>query len=407
MSDRNRRTFLRDLLALPAGASVLAGLSVPWLSPSGDGPQPEAYDEWAATTMTTRISGDNMYETAAGFCQAVYSAVNELTRPGAVILVNDSTFGAALPATTLIHHPVDGAVLLTEQDQLPEATRREIERAQPEGVPLDRNVQVYLVGGERYISDGVQSELESMGLRVRRIGGSTPIEVAANVDQYVSAMHANHEDEVFIADRNNLPLALPAQSWNAHGGDGFLYVDGDQIPEETRRQLDARFGGAYMHLFGDESVISPSVARDLAQYGHVQRIPNGSDPYSISVGFAGYKEMGGNFGWWIDEEPRSTGWGIAENGHNFICVNPNEWQTALPATVMSHRGMHGPLLAVRQDSVPDAVARYIQNLIKTHQTAPYDREYNHGIIAGGPENVSQSVQAELHALLKEARGEPP
>ena len=406
MSDRSRRAFLRDLAVLPVGAGgLLAGLELLWKSPEGNGPQPADFERWAATTMTTRIDGENIYETAAGFSQAVHIGINELTLPGAVILINDSAFGAALPSSGLIHFPIDGSILLTEQDELPEATRQEIQRAKPEGVPTDGNVQVYLVGGERYISDGVREELEEMGLRVRRLNGETPAEVAARVDQYISVTEGNHADNVFIADLNNLPTALPAQSWNAHAGDGFLYVDGDRIPSETRDQLSARFGGAYMHLLGDESVISPSVARDLAQYGHVQRIPRSSDPYGLSVGFAGYKELGGNFGWWIDEEPRNFGWGVAENGHNFIFANPDAWQIAIPAMQLSHRGMHGPMLAVQQDTVPDVVETYLTELIRPHQTAPYDREYNHGFIVGGPERVSTDVQAQLHSILKEERGD--
>ena len=194
MTDRSRREFLRDLAAVPAAAG-LGGVA---LAQDGGGeptgPETAEYDEWTATTMTTRIAGANAYETAAAFCQNVYTAVNEHTRPGAVILVNDSVLEAALPGVGVIHHPIDGAVLLTRRDSLPEATRAEIERAHPEGVGMDDNVQVYLVGGERYVGESVRREVESMGMTVRRIPGDDPVSVAANVDQYVSSMHGNHED---------------------------------------------------------------------------------------------------------------------------------------------------------------------------------------------------------------------
>lgn len=402
MTDRGRRAFLRDLLALPA-AGVAAGvpLSRELSRPSreGGGPSTADYDEWTATTMTTRLAGDTDYETAATFSQTVYTAINEPTRPGAVVLVNDAELGAALPGVGVIHHPIDGAMLLTERNRLPEATRREIERLHPEGVRLDRNVQVYLVGGERYVGGAVRAELEGMGLNVRRIDGASPVAVAANVDQYLSSMHGNHPDQVMVADLGNLPAAVPAQAWNAHAGDGFLYVDGDRIPEGTRDQLDARFGGAYVYLLGDETVIPPSTARDLAQYGHVQRIPNAADPYGLSVGFAGYKDVGRNFGWWLGEWPRNFGWGIAESGHNFIFANPEHWQTAVPACVESHRGKHGPMLLVREDEVPDGVANYLSNLLQPHESAPYDRKYNHGWVVGTTEQVSVEVQARVHDLL--------
>jgi putative cell wall-binding protein len=194
--------------------------------------------------MTTRLAGSNHYETATAITQNVYPAINDHTRPGAAILINDSNLGAALPGVAIIHHPIDGAVLLTERDSLPEVTRAEIERLHPEGVHVDGNVQVYIVGGERYISSDVQQTVEALGLKTSRIEGDTPTEIAANVDQYLSTIHANHRDTTFIADLSELQTAIPAQSWNAHGGDGFLYIDGNRIPEATQEKLEARVEGA-------------------------------------------------------------------------------------------------------------------------------------------------------------------
>lgn len=407
MSDRSRRQFLRDLAALPASAG-LAGAAFARRRTQDEegGPASADFDEWTATTMTTRLGGSDDYETATAITQSVYTAINEHTRPGAAILVNDSDLAGALPGVAIIHHPIDGAVLLTAQDALPETTREEIERLHPEGVHVDGNTQVYIVGGERYISENVEQTVRGMGLQTRRIGGDTPAEVAANVDQFLSTIHANHRDTTFVADLDDLRTAIPAQSWNAHGGDGFLYVDGERIPEVTRRQLAARFDEAYMYLLGDESKISSGVARDLAQFGHVQRIPRGSNPYELSVGFAGYKDVGRNQGWIFGEWPRSIGWGIAESGHNFIFANPDNWQTALPACVESHRGKHGPMLFVEEDAVPTAVENYLTNLTRPHESAPYDRKYNHGWIVGDTNQVSRRVQAQLHGLLQEP-GEGP
>ncbi|WP_135366633.1 cell wall-binding repeat-containing protein [Halosimplex halophilum] len=409
MSDRSRRKFLRDLAALPAGATLGgAALTYREVRSSGQegqgGPESADFDAGTVTTMTTRLAGANDYETATAFTQNVYQAINDHTRPGAAILINDSDLAAALPGVPLIHHPIDGAVLLTAQDSLPDATREEIERLHPEGVHVDGDVQVYIVGGERYISRDVEETVEQMGLKTRRTEGDTPAEVAANVDQYLSTIHANHRDTAFIADIGDPRLGIPAQSWNAHGGDGFLYVDGDRIPEVTQRQLEARFDEAYMYLLGDESRISTQVARELARFGHVQRIPQGSNPYRLSVGFAGYKDVGRNQGFVVGEWPRNIGWGIAESGHNFIFANPENWQTALPASVESHRGKHGPMLHVEQDSVPSTVENYLTNLIRPHEAAPYDRKYNHGWIVGDTDQISQRVQAQLHAMLQEPTG---
>ncbi len=398
--DRSRRKFLRDLAAIPAAAG-LGGAAL--AQDDGDeptGPATADFDEWTATTMTTRLAGETVYETAAAICQSVYTAINEHTRPGAVILVNDEVLEAALPGVGLIHHPIDGAVLLTGRDSLPQATRDEIQRAHPEGVGMDDNVQVYLIGGERYIGDGVRREVESMGMRVRRIPGDDPVSVAASVDQYVSSMHGNHQDEVLVASLDAPTNAVPAQSWNAHGGDGFLFVESDSIPEETAEQLEARYDYAYTYLLGDEDAIGPGVARDLGEFGHVTRVPDATDPYSLSAAWAGFKDLGRNQGWWFGEWARNIGWGIAEPGHNFVFANPEEWQTALPACVESHRGKHGPMLAVRPDELPTPVRNYLRKFLQPTEAAPYDRKYNHGWIVGPPSNVGRDVQAQVHGLLE-------
>ncbi|MFC7139963.1 cell wall-binding repeat-containing protein [Halosimplex aquaticum] len=406
MTDQSRREFLQDLATVPALAGLGgAALSVDSNLFAGDGEESMApatadFNEWTATTMTTRLAGENMYETAAAYCQSVYTAINEHTRPGAVILVNDSVLEAALPGVGLIHHPIDGAVLLTRRDELPQATRDEIERAHPEGVGMDDNVQVYLIGSERYISDSVRQEVESMGMNVRRIPGEGPVSVAAGVDQYVSSMHGNHEDEVLVASLDAPRRAVPVQSWNAHAGDGFLWVEGDSIPEETAEQLEARYDYAYMYLLGDEAAISSDVARDLGTFGHVTRVPDAGNPYSISAAWAGYKDIGRNQGWWFGEWARGIGWGLADPGHNFIFANPDEWQTAVPASVESHRGKHGPILAVRQDELPTPVENYLRKFFRPTEAAPYDRKYNHGWIAGPPDVVSRDVQAQVHGILE-------
>ncbi len=406
MTDRSRRKFLRDLATVPALAGLGgAALSVDsGLVGGGEeeptGPATADFDEWTATTMTTRLAGENVYETAAAYCQSVYTAINEHTRPGAVILVNDSVLEAALPGVGVIHHPIDGAVLLTRQDELPRATRDEIARAHPEGVGMDDNVQVYLIGSERYVGDSVRREVEAMGMNVRRISGTDPVSVAANVDQYVSSMHGNHEDEVLLASLDAPQRAIPVQSWNAHAGDGFLWVGEDSIPEETAEQLQARYDYAYMYLLGDEEAISSEVSRDLGAFGHVTRVPDAGNPYSLSAAWAGYKDVGRNQGWWFGEWARDVGWGLADPGHNFIFANPNEWQTAVPASVESHRGKHGPMLAVGQNELPTPVENYLRKFFEPTEAAPYDRKYNHGWIAGPPDTISRDVQAQVHGILE-------
>lgn len=64
------------------------------------------------------------------------------------------------------------------------------------------------------------------------------------------------------------------------------------------------------------------------------------------------------------------------------------------------------MLFVRQDTVPTAVVNYLTNLTRPHESAPYDRKYNHGWIVGDTNQISQRVQAQLHGTLQEPGAGP-
>lgn len=202
-----------------------------------------------------------------------------------------------------------------------------------------------------------------------------------------------------IAPVEKPELGLPQTSWNAHMGDSFFFVRQNDMPSATARALKDRYNDAYIYLMGSSVDISAQVEKELAKYGHIQRIPGGNNLYNLFVGFAGYKDIGGNFGWWIDKSPRNFGWGIAEAGHNFIFVNPKNWQGAVAASVLSHKGKHGPQLLVEKDSIPEPVKKYLET-VKTHASAPQEQQFNHGWIIGSQDSISKAVQIQLDRLLE-------
>lgn len=350
---------------------------------------------YLATTSTTRIAGNDYYSTATAISQMIYPAINDYTRPNAVILVPVDEPAVALTSVGIIHHPIDSPILYTDKDNLPQITKEEIKRLKPDGIPVVDNAQVMMIGN---ISDNVYNELsKEMGLKIFRITGDTPIDISSNVDEFMSTMHTDHRDEIMIANVDNLDYALYAQAWNAHMGHGFLYVTDKGIPEQTRQQLEKRFGGAYLYLLGDEKVISQKIADELAQYGHVTRIP-GNNPFEMSAKFAGFKDMGNNYGFWIGEMARNFGWGLAEAGHNFAFVNPDHPQDAVPASILSHRGKHGPMLLVNENDIPKSIEGYLKT-VQPSLTDSREQLFNHGWIIGSPSHITVENQAQLDYLL--------
>ncbi len=350
------------------------------------------------TVNTTRVGSDDPIETAVAVAQVQYPVTEEENSPGAVILINRNNLAEAIAAASRVQHfPVNAPLLYVDENSLPDLTRKELLRLKPEGVPADSNVQVYLVGT---IGPAVEEQVETMGYRTRVLTAPDPASLAEVLDNWSSTQHGDHKNNVVIANLDNLEPAIPSAFWNAHMGDGLAFVTDEGIPEPTRRILERRANGPWIYVFGDETVISSSIARELAQYGQVTRMPR-PDVVGTSAYFAGFHDEGEDWGAWFWQHARSFGWGISEAGHNAIFINvdgPAGWQNALVASTMSHMGKHAPVLAVERDAVPDAVRSYLQ-ILKPYPTAPQEQLLNHGWVIGGEETISWETQAELDMLL--------
>jgi putative flavoprotein involved in K+ transport len=128
----------------------------------------------------------------------------------------------------------------------------------------------------------------------------------------------------------------------------------------------------------------------------------GRDAYerAVILAQATFPASGQDFGYWIGRRARDFGWGIAEPGHNFTFVNPDAWAEGLAGSVLSHRGKHGPILLVQQDSLPEPVRRYLDEVVRPRPAAPYDQLFNHGSIVGGSDVISPRLQGEIDGLLR-------
>lgn len=350
------------------------------------------------TVNTARIGSDDPVETAVAVANIIYPATEPENTPGAVILIGMDSLAEAMVATSRIQHfPVNAPILYVTPDGIPDPTRNELLRLKPEGVPADRNVQVYLVGET---AAGANDEVEAMGYKTRTFTAGDPAELALVVDNWTSTQHGDHRNEVVIANLDNLPPAIPSAFWNAHRGDGLAFVTDEGIPEATKEMFRLRANGPWLYVFGDESVVPERVVRELAQYGHVTRMPE-PDVAGTSAFFAGFHDEGKDWGAWFWEKPRGMGWGIAEAGHNGIFANidgPGGWANVLPATTLSHMGKHAPVLFVNADGVPERVASYLR-ILKPYPTAPRQQLTNHGWIIGGEETISWHTQTVLDQML--------
>jgi hypothetical protein len=349
------------------------------------------------TGSTARLSGENYLLTSTAYSQAIYASAQDKDRPGAVVLVRDDDPAVALATTRLQHMPVNAPMLFVTDNgtTIPKETRDELERLRPEGVMMDNNAQVYIVGD---IAQSVAEEVRQLKMKPRIIYASDPVELAEVLDEYIAVLESNHRQIVFIASTDALEYAYPAANWNAHQGDGFAYVTPEGVPDETRRMLEKRWPYyPYIYVFAPSSVVDQGTMAELSQYGHVQRIP-GDTPQEMAVRWAGYKDSGHRTSWLVGYRPRSVGWGYAEPGHNMLLASPDDWRVIVPSGVLSHMGKHGFLLLTEPGGdLPDALRSYLQ-VLKPDPTHPSQQVFNFAWILGS--DVSDDTVRELDELLR-------
>lgn len=353
------------------------------------------------TGTTARLSGTGVFETPTAYSQAVYAATQDQDKPGAVVLVRDDDPLAAITATRLQHMPVNAPMLFVTAGGLPAETRAELKRLDPQGVAMDNNMQVYLVGN---IGENVEAQVRGLGFETRRIYAADAVNLAEVLDEFIAVMESDHRGIVMIGAAQAPEYAMSASNWNAHAGDAFAWVTPGGVPQATRDILSRRAPEEpYIYVFAPPEVVGADVMADLSQYGTVQRIP-GATPQEMSARWAGYKDSGRKLGWWFGQENRSPGWGIAEAGHNVIVANPADWREVVTSGVLSHMGKHAPLILTNTDgTLSDPVRGYL-NVIRPTRVHPSTQVYNFAWIAG--RGVPVATQRTVSTLLTVTDAQP-
>ncbi|MDO5717494.1 MAG: cell wall-binding repeat-containing protein [Tissierellia bacterium] len=157
----------------------------------------------------SRISGSNRYETA------VEISIHSFNNSDYVLLANGKNYVDALAASTLAA-VLNAPILLTDTDEIPETTLKEIDRLGA--------YNMIILGGEKTISEKVYDKLLKDGNYVSRIGGKdryetseliydeiikhkeiSEIMIAANeIDALASSPYRSDEIPLIILNTNNI-----------------------------------------------------------------------------------------------------------------------------------------------------------------------------------------------------------
>lgn len=209
-----------------------------------------------------RLSGSDRYRTSVEISREVFDAPSTVDT---VFIATGKDYPDALGAAAAAGHL--GAPVLLVGDNLPGSVAAELSRLKPS--------TIYVVGGSSAVSTSLEATLGAYGA-VTRLSGN---------DRYATSVAVSKQvfpsaDVVFIATGANFPDALGAAAAAGHLGAPVLLV-GDRVPASVAAELQ-RLGPDTIHIVGGTSVISPSVANQLAAYGTVHRVA-GNDRYGTAV----------------------------------------------------------------------------------------------------------------------------
>lgn len=382
---------MRRLLLIPLIA--LAGCSVGDDDSAGPGAPPQlgaqGGDERAveklgfptlATRNTIRVGGGDPIADVAGTVAAVFPATSPTSRPRAVVLVDQADWQGIVAASVLAADPLGVPLLLTDGDEIPQATADAIERLDPRGSDLARDAQAIRIGPK---------PPEPGGRKTAQLGAPDPIRTAAAIDRFFTAIRGEPSPHVVLVAVDQPAYAMPAAAWAARSGDSVLFVERNRLPAATKKAIEAH-AKPDIYLLGPEKAIGPAVEKQLDGLGRVTRV-SGETPVENAIALARY-------------ERRAFGWGITAPGYNLTVASTKRPADAAAAATLATNGVFAPLLLTdRADRLPEPLDLYLRVLQPGFQNNPGEGVYNRVWILGDVETVSLNMQGRIDEVSRLVR----
>ncbi|HTU87940.1 MAG TPA: cell wall-binding repeat-containing protein [Solirubrobacteraceae bacterium] len=344
-----------------------------------------------ATKNTTRVSGVDPINDAAGVALAVYPSAGAGTHPTAVTIAPTDDWQAAIASSVLMASPIGAPVLLSGPGTLPPATTNALSLLTPTGASSLAGAQVIRVGDVP----------APKGEKAVTISGNGPYALAAAINKYANAAAGKPSPDVVIASGNDAAYAMPAAGWAAESGDPILFVSSAGVPTATAQALN-NDSHPNIYVLGPPSVIPDSVLTELGRYGTVKRV-GAQDPAANSVAFAVYRDPACVADQPCAHVPGSFGWAMTSPGHGYTLLNASRPLDAAASAALSASGSFGPQLVLDTGTaLPSSVLNFFLDYATPGYTdeGPTAAVYNHGWVIGDPSTISVSVQAQVDSLLE-------
>ncbi|MCA0170445.1 cell wall-binding repeat-containing protein [Bacillus sp. RAR_GA_16] len=283
-----------------------------------------------------RTSGETRYETAVEISKKGWESADT------VVIARGDKFPDALAGAPLAYK-YDAPILLTEQNRLNAAVKKEIKRLGAK--------KVIVLGGTSAISSYTEYELKGLGLKVDRIGGENRYETAVNI-----AAKLDGSPEVSIlANAFDFPDALSVASYAAKNGYPIVLTDDDQLPAVSKKILNAT---DKQIVVGGESAINEKIEGSLSNAVRI----SGENRYATSAAIATV---------------------LTPNADTAVVATGMKFADALSGSVLAAKE-DAAILLVKKDEIPEKIAEAIEQ-----------NGINNFHILGGPNAISDDVMNDL------------
>lgn len=296
------------------------------------------------TYEVDRLQGENRYASAVAMSQQMYHSNQH------VVLTTGEKTVDAITGTPLAAQ-YNAPLLLTRKNSLSPETRAEIIRLQAQ--------KVTVLGGHLAVSDHIVSQLQDLGLQVRRIGGKNRYHQAALVAQEVIENNGGRVDAVFITNGNDNRLAdsISSAVYAAKNQIPILLVNYSRMDESTERIVSQ---ANKVYLIGGEVAIGQDLQNRIQASGKSAERLAGRNRY---------------------ETNRIIVKKFMPHIRHYYVVSGESFTDALPASVLAHKKGSGILLVKNG------------NLWNLREQINFAKYYtNHFTLIGGPFALSPRTE---------------
>ncbi|QHA94390.1 hypothetical protein GNK04_21320 [Bacillus sp. N1-1] len=283
-----------------------------------------------------RTSGETRYETAVEISKKGWESAET------VVIARGDEFPDALAGAPLAYK-YDAPILLTEQNRLNAAVKKEIERLGAK--------KAIVLGGTSAISSYTEYELKGLGLKVDRIGGETRYETAVNI----AAKLDGTPEKSILANAFNFPDALSVASYAAKNGYPIVLTDDDKLPAVSKKILNAT---DEQIVVGGETTINDKIKDSLSNAVRI----SGENRYETSAAIATV---------------------LTPDADTAIVATGVKFADALSGSVLAAKE-DAAILLVKKEEVPEKISDAID-----------ENDIHNFHILGGPNAVSENVMEEL------------